>query len=150
MPNRLVSRVCWARFSGLALLAFACALLSSCGATKDLHKAEQAVTEFHSQLDSENYHSIYSGAGDEFRKATSEDDLTTFLQAVHRKLGNVRQSQRGGFRVNYDAGRGEVVSLQYNTQFEGGSGSEEFYWQFKGGQPILLRYNVNSKALIVK
>jgi hypothetical protein len=136
--------------SRTAVLALACTLLTSCGVSKDLHRAEEAVTDFHSQLDSEQYHSIYTAAADDFRKATTEDDLTALLQAVHRKLGNVRQSQRGAYKVNFDAGRGEVVSLEYTTQFEGGSGTEDFFWQFSGGQPVLLRYNVNSNALIVK
>jgi hypothetical protein len=150
MPSRSILRPFLAGFRRVALLATACAFLSSCGVKKDLQKAEQAVAGFHSQLDSEQYETIYAATGDEFRKVTSETDLTNLLQAVHRKLGKVRGSQRENVRVNFDAGRGEVVSLQYKTDFEGGPGTESFAWQFSGDRPLLLSYNVNSNALILK
>jgi hypothetical protein len=132
------------------VLVLSCTCLASCGVRKDLQAAEEAVTEFHIQLDSEQYPAIYSATGDGFRKATSEADFTNLLQAIHRKLGTVQNSQRQNFRVNFDAGMGEVVTLRYNTTFSDGSGSEEFLWQIRGSQPVLLGYHINSNALVLK
>lgn len=132
------------------VIAFLSVLLTSCGVSKDLQKADQAVGDFHSQFDSEQYQSIYEGATDAFHKATSEADFTALLQAIHRKLGKVQQSRRQYFHINFNTSQGEVISLEYSTNFDGGPGNESFVWQFDGNRPVLLSYHINSNALIMK
>lgn len=136
--------------AALPLLA-ACLLLSSCGAaTKDVGLAKQSVDQFHSQLDSEQYSAIYTAADDKFRSATSEADLTKLLQAVHRKLGKVHDSNLKGENISWYAGQGTTVRLVYSTNFASGSGTEEFVWHIAGDHPALYHYNINSTDLITK
>jgi hypothetical protein len=135
---------------GALLLILASLFLVSCGARKDLQGAEEAVTEFHIQLDSEQYASIYSTTADDFRKATSEAEFTALLQAIHRKLGHVTAAHRQNWRMNIATGTGEVISLEYATDFDGGPANERFTWQIRNNQPVLLGYNINSNALIEK
>jgi hypothetical protein len=140
----------WTAARSLLAIAFCSILLASCGARKDMQTAEQAVGEFHSQLDSEDYQSIYDGTGDQFRKVTSESDFVALLEAVHKKLGKVQNARRQSFKINYDVTRGELIALEYATNFEGGSSSERFLFQMAGNRPLLLGYHINSNAFILK
>ncbi|HTX14312.1 MAG TPA: DUF4019 domain-containing protein [Candidatus Baltobacteraceae bacterium] len=134
------------------ILAIAATLvLSSCGGFSDAKAAaESGVATFHSQLNSGQMQAIYAGADDAFRKATKESDFDAFMGAVQRKLGAVQQSQLRSYRVGYFTGQGTVVTMVYQTQFAGGSGAEEFSWHIQDKHPLLLRYNVDSNALILK
>jgi len=138
---------------GLATLLLAIAgavIFSSCGYSDDTAAAEAGVATFHSQLNSAQLHAIYEGADDAFRKATTEPDFDAFMNAVRRKLGDVQQSQITNYRVGYFTGQGTVVTLVYQTQFAGGSGTEEFAWHIEDKRAYLVRYNVNSNALVLK
>lgn len=136
----------------LALVAFGVVILfSSCGAaTKNIGLAKQSVEQFHSQLDSEQYSAIYAAADDKFHSAVSEADFTKLLQAIHRKLGKVQDSNLKGENLSWYAGQGATVRLTYQTDFASGSGTEEFVWHIGGGHPTLYRYNINSNDLITK
>jgi hypothetical protein len=126
------------------------AILSSCGYNEDKAAAETGVRTFHSQLNSGEMHAIYTGADDAFQKATSEPDFDAFMGAVHRKLGDVERSELTNYRVGYFTGQGTVVTLVYQSQFAGGSGTEEFAWHIRDKHPFLVRYTVNSNALVLK
>lgn len=100
--------------------------LASCGSGNNKAIAETAVTKFHSEVDSEQFHAIYTEADDRFRQITTETDFNAFLSAVHRKLGDVKQSDLRNFQVGWHTGEGSVITLSYHTQFVGGDGSEQF------------------------
>ena len=138
------------RLATLVLAVASAVILSSCGYSDDTAAARAGVATFHSQLNSNQVQSIYEGADDAFRKATNEPDFDAFMNAVRRKLGNVQQSQLTSYRVGYFTGQGTVVTLVYQTQFAGGSGTEEFAWHVADKHAYLVRYNVNSAALVLK
>jgi|ERR1700730_2331204 hypothetical protein len=132
------------------LILFLLTVLSSCSSGKSVQIAAQGVEQFHSQMDSEQYQSIYAAADEGFHKATNEADFVALLQAVHKKLGKVQTSQRSNFQVGMSTGQGTVVTLVYNTTFDQGSGTEQFLWHMRDNQPVLLGYHINSNALILK
>jgi hypothetical protein len=132
--------------TALALLGVVI-LSTSCSPTKDKKAAEDAVTKFHAQLNSEQYHDIYSHASDEFKKSDSEANIAEFLAAVHHKLGNAANSTERTFFVNFTTS-GTVVTLTYQTDFDGGSASEQFSWRVRD-EAILVNYRIDSRALIV-
>lgn len=137
-----------ASFGSVILMLFC---LTACSSVKsDLSLTDQAVTRFHQQLDSEQYHAIYSGSHAEFRKQAPEDDFVSFAQAVHRKLGHVRYTSLKNFQVRWLAGKGTVVTLFYETQFEEAKAGETFNWQVNDGKPLLYGYNISSNALVTK
>lgn len=125
-------------------------LLLSCGSVKDTRTAEKGVEQFHSQLDSEQYAAIYEAAGHGLRGATTEEDFVRLLQMIRQKLGRIQQSQLQNFQVGWSTGVGKTITLEYDTTFAGGAGTEDFVWHLDGNHPVLLGYHVTSNALIGK
>jgi Protein of unknown function (DUF4019) len=138
------------------LLVVACGVtalalwFSSCGITANKPEAEAAVGTFHSQLDAGQFDAIYANADGGFRKATTNSDFDAFASAVHRKLGTVRQASLTNYFVNWSTGEGEVITLTYNTQFSGGSATEQFRLRLQNNRPLIYGYNIDSTALILK
>src|SRR5215831_5266776 len=102
------------------------ALGTSCDVAASKKSAEQAVVTFRSQMDSERYDDIYNNADAAFRENQSQEEIVSFLRAVHNKLGKVVEANPRGFGVNTALGSGTGVALSYETKFEGGKGTEDF------------------------
>jgi hypothetical protein len=136
--------VLWIAIIGL------CFFLGSCSSTSSKQLAEQAVNQFHQQLDSEQYHVIYLGSDEKLRQASSETEFVALLEAVHRKLGKVQQANVQSFQVGWFAGQGQVVTLVYNTRFADSPANEKFVWHITGEHPLLVGYFINSNAFITK
>jgi Protein of unknown function (DUF4019) len=134
-----------------ALLCGTCFLLSSCGSsTKSVELAQQQVEQFHSQLDSEHFTGLYAASDEKLRQASSESDFVKLLDAVHRKLGNVQQSNLRNTRVAWFAGQGATVTLVYETKFAQGTGMERFVWHIKNNGAALYGYHINSNELVTR
>ncbi|MBS0380277.1 MAG: DUF4019 domain-containing protein [Proteobacteria bacterium] len=125
----------------------AAAGLGACSSQKDLSAAEAAITQFHQELDGGQFESLYSSAAPELKQATTEAEFVKFLGAVHKKLGNTRSTARESWRVNWQTS-GEFISLRYATEYEQGKAGEDFVFRMAEGAPVLVSYNVNSRALI--
>lgn len=137
------------KLSLLFALLMACLLLDSCSsANKQL--AEDGVTQFHLQLDSGQYHAIYGATDERFRRVSSEKDFSSLLDAVHRKLGRVQNSELKNFQIGWYAGQGQTVTLIYHTQFAEGRADERFLWHISEGKSLLVSYNINSNDLITR
>lgn len=138
------------RIAHMGSICFLLSLLVSCGSGKNAEIATKGVEEFHTQLNSEEYQSIYAVADENLQKTTTEDDFVALLQTVHKKLGNVRRSQRSNFQIGLSTGQGTVVTVVYQTTFDQGSGTEQFLWHMRDNQPWLLGYHITSNALVEK
>ena len=117
--------------------------------TQGKAEAEHAVVQFHEQFNAEQYHEIYAQADDAFHKASKEPDVIAMFEAVHRKLGTVKQAKETGWRVGVTP-MGTVVNVAYDTEFSDGSGVEQFGFLVKGGKAVLLQYNINSPLLVIR
>lgn len=124
-------------------------VIAGCGAKKDIEAASVAVTQFHGQLDRQDYLSIYQNADERFRGTSKQDDFLALMSAVHNKLGTVQQASRQGFFVNYNTS-GSSIRLTYATKFSAGDAEEEFLWSKRGDGVRLLGYHINSNALVTK
>jgi hypothetical protein len=134
-----------------ALICGMCLLLSSCGSsTKRVELAKQNVEQFHSELNSEHYTAIYAASDEKLQKAASESDFVKFLEAVHRKLGNVEQSNFRNSGIAWATGQGATVTLVYETKFADGTGMEKFVWHIQDNGATLYRYDINSNELVTK
>jgi len=139
-------RVCY--FAAVLLVCFAAI---SCGLpSKNVQLAQDSVGLFHAQLDSEQYSAIYAACDEKFHQATSESDFVRLLQAVHGKLGFVRQSNLRNTGIAWFAGQGTTVTLVYDTTFANGSGTEQFVWHIGDGRATLYGYHINSNDLVAK
>jgi hypothetical protein len=117
--------------------------------TKGKGAAESAVNRFHQQLNAEQYGEIYAQSDEKYRGAVKEADSNALFEAIHRKLGNVKNAAQSSWRVNATTG-GTFVSLVYDTEFTEGRGVERFDFLVGGERATLINYNINSPLLITK
>jgi hypothetical protein len=108
------------------------------------------VTRFHAQLDSEQYAALYAASDDGFRRVTNEPDFTKLLEAIHRKLGTVQQSDLRNTMFAWHTGQGSTITLIYRTKFAAGNATEKFVWHVTSGAATLYGYNIESNDLITR
>ncbi|HLO00954.1 MAG TPA: hypothetical protein VK208_21020 [Pyrinomonadaceae bacterium] len=123
--------------------------ITSCSFTKGKGMAESAVTQYHNEYNSGQFHDIYNQADEGFRKSGNEASLVEYLQALQRKLGTVKQSHETGWHVNTTPG-GTMVTIGYDVEFSEGKGTEQFVFRISGDKALLYSYNVNSPLLITR
>jgi hypothetical protein len=123
-----------------------CLFLAACAAPADIGAASAAGKKFHDRFNQQDYSAIYGDADQKFREAVKLEGLNALLTRVHDKLGNVIDTTRVGFNVNYNLG-GSTVTLTYSTKFQLGEGQEQFVWLKSGTGVRLLNYNIKSSAL---
>jgi carbamoylphosphate synthase large subunit len=116
-------------------------LLVACNQAHDRDRGEQAVAQFHSRLDAEQYQAIYTDSDDQLRKI-SNGEFPAFLRSVHTKLGRVKQATLTSSSVGWVAGEGTVITLFYNTQFVDGRVNEKFIWHMHNDSLILHGYYI--------
>lgn len=133
----------------LTLIAAQLVVITSCSMTKGRENGERAVVQFHNQLNAGQYHDIYAQSDEGFRKGTSEPDALAYFDAVHRKLGTVKNAKQTGWHVNATT-EGTVVTLVYDTEFTEGHANEQFTFFVSGDNARLFSYNINSPLLITK
>jgi hypothetical protein len=130
------------------LLLAACALaLVGCALTDSVAVAEGAIVAFREQYEAGIFGEMYDAGGDDLRAAETRDDFMTTMASLRTKLGSMHETKRAGFnaRVGSD---GTFVVLEYLTEFENGTATEEFTWEISGGRARLLGYSVDAKALL--
>ena len=130
------------------LLLAACALaLVGCGIAESVDAAEDAVVVFHEQYNAGSFGEMYDVGGDDLRSTETRDDFMTTMASLRTTLGSMRESKRTAFnaRVGSD---GTFVELEHVTEFENGTGTEEFTWEISGGRARLLGYSVDARALL--
>jgi hypothetical protein len=137
------------RIPVLVLVASLLVAGSSCSFAKGKEIAETGVRHFHDQYNSEQFHEIYVQADDGFKQAVTEAEFTELLEAVHRKLGTVKESKPAGWGVNATP-TGTIATLSYEVEFSDGKGVEEFVFHVSGDKALLYHYNINSPTLITK
>jgi len=136
----------------LASVMFCCAIFfaqGGCGSSKDVKAAEENVSNFHKQLDSQDFLNIYDQADPKLREVTKSDEFIGLLTAIHKKLGNFQSATQPGYFVNFTTS-GTTIRLTYTTKYAEGDAQEVFIWRKNGNDLRLLGYNINSNALIVK
>ena len=131
---------------GIPYLAAAVLALAGCAFSQEKQAAEAAVAHFHALLDAGRFHDIYADTADDFRRITSEAEFMRILQVVHDRLGAVRRTSEGDWRVNFRNGT-SFVELHYATDFAAGHGEEEFIYRIAAGNARLAGYHVTSPAL---
>jgi hypothetical protein len=123
--------------------------LWGCSVSADTAAAEQAVPSFHRSLDAGRFAEIYELSSDELKGAASSQEFLALLEAVHRKLGNTKSSEKQSWNINYHTS-GTFVTLVYKTAFAEGEASEKFVFRMRGNTATLAGYYINSNALILK
>ena len=139
--RRLVTRV----FLASCFIVSMC----GCGAKEEIHTADMAIGQFHEQLNAESYTQIYDASDAAMKNAVTQEKFVALLDAIHRKLGWVKNSNRQSFFLNY-ATNGKTVRLTYSTQFDNDKAAEEFLFRVSGKEAYLMGYHINSDALVTR
>jgi len=130
----------------LLALAFC---LPSCFLAPDTAPAEQEVEHFHNLLDQGEFERFYEQTGAEFKGVSKQADFVAILDAVHRKLGDVKSVKKT--RTDWHSGTGGTsIALTYETTFAEGPATEQFNFHVVDGKPVLVGYHINSDLLITK
>ncbi|HKF24943.1 MAG TPA: DUF4019 domain-containing protein, partial [Candidatus Acidoferrum sp.] len=108
--------------------------------------ASGAGKNFHGRYNRQDYDQMYREADPKFRAAVEPGAWLKLMARMHDKLGNVTDTTRTGFNVNYNVG-GSTVTITYSTKFQLGDGQEEFVWLKSNHELRLLNYNLRSRAL---
>jgi hypothetical protein len=137
------------KFRLMALAVFLLVWFTGCGMQEGLKKSDAAVIKFHSQLNAAAFDQIYTDSGDALKENTTQKKFVDLLTAVHRKLGAVKSANRTNFFVNY-AASGSTVRVNYSTQFDVDSATEEFIFRINADELRLTGYHINSDALITQ
>jgi hypothetical protein len=111
--------------------------------------AEPAVAKFHQQFNDKQFTEIYAQSGSKLKDVTTEQELLELFDAIHRKLGTVKDAKATSWNVNSTTG-GTFVNVTYDTEFTDGKGAEQFVFELDGDKAILVSYHINSKELITK
>ena len=132
------------------IVALALSVVVSCGAFDGAAKAQTAADTFHQQFNDEKYGDIYDNASAAFKQATTRDDLTQLLQAVHRKLGAFSKASVTNTNVFTSTSSGTTVTLTYTSEYADGRATETFKYAIGTGDAFLIAYNISSPTLILK
>lgn len=125
----------------------AAALVAGCSGF-DTKPSEQAVVDFHRQLDAGKFDAIWQDSSAAMKKSGTQQDFSKLLGAVHRKLGNVKSAARTDWRVNATTS-GIFTTLIYATIYDHGPATETFTYCNIDGKPVLNGFNISSAALII-
>jgi hypothetical protein len=124
-------------------------VVAGCSMSADTSLAEKAVPNFHNMLDAGQFDAIYAASSEELKHAATREDFVALLDAVHRKLGATKTSERKGWNVNYQTS-GTFVTLGYATTYAEGEAAEQFVYRLQDEKALLAGYHVTSNALILK
>lgn len=138
------------RFARYLASFAAAAMLAGCGIKESFKGAEVEVTRFHKALDTGDWQKLWAAADPEMRKAQDREQFGKLLEAVHRKLGAVRESKQVGWNANSGTG-GTFVTVTMQTTFEKGTGTEQFVYRKRDeGKLALVAYNIQSQDMMLR
>ncbi len=117
----------------------------------DAELSETAVANFHRQLNAGNYDGIYAMSTEGFKERGTKGDLAAFFGGVRAKLGRNKNSTLQGWGIyrNFFSLVTEV-SLEYQSQYQGGEAFEKFVFHESFGKSLLHHYDAQSKVFNTK
>jgi len=131
----------------LSSIAVMLIVLSSCSMGEKIEVAKDGVGKLHAQINAKQFDAILNNASREFRDATTVEQNRKLFGAVEKRLGYAGEWSVTNWFVNSSTS-GTIVKLQCKTKFALGEARESFVWRITGSTASLLRYDINSLALI--
>lgn len=118
-------------------------LLSACNPMAQLDGAEQYIERFQQTYNSGDARALYGQTSEEFRDATTPEQMQELITLIDERMGAVESSERAGF--NLDTNNGLTVStVTMTTQFTKGEGTETYTFYGTGDDLRLVGWNVDS------
>jgi len=125
-------------------------MLTACSAPADLSSSEDAVDRFHTQLNAQQFVTIYAESATELRTVTREAEFIGYLTPMSARLGKSMDSVMKSWKIHRRVASGTSVDMTYETTFEHGTAIEDFSFSMLGGKPLLAGYRIRSFAVVEK
>lgn len=125
-----------------AVLIGLAAFVASCAGPETVKDAGKLVGEFHDQYNASNYGAVWSGASDDLRDTTSQQQFAAMLASIRERMGKVVSTKQVGWASNFNNGD-SFVTIKMQTTFEKGTGDEEFVYRKAGDDLNLAGYHIN-------
>lgn len=125
---------------GAALFAL---LLAACNPMEQLDGGEDTVAKFHEVYNSGDARALYGLTSEEFRAATTPEQMEALVATVSDKMGAVESTEREGFNINTNNGQ-TVTTITMKTRFEKGEGTETYTFMGTGDEMRLVGWHVDS------
>ncbi len=109
--------------------------------------SDQKVQEFHHALDSGSCDTTYTAASPELQASTTREKWQSLCNLVTSKMGSYKSSTRT-FIQEKTSGSGNMLIVEYDSEFSQGSAHEQFTWRLRDSQLTLLGYHINSSNFV--
>ncbi|HWB03837.1 MAG TPA: hypothetical protein VG796_12495 [Verrucomicrobiales bacterium] len=116
---------------------------------KAASRGDAAVAALHRAYNANDTAAIHASASPAFREAVPLEKFTPFIDNLRQKLGEWKNSERTSVNLKTTNGK-KFLELTCSATFAKGEGTEEFAFDYDGDEPLLIRYFVQSPALIDK
>ncbi|MAY20279.1 MAG: hypothetical protein CL955_06640 [Erythrobacteraceae bacterium] len=127
----------------LFVAALSALFLAACNPMAQLDKGESTIIEFHETYNEGNAQALYGLTSDEFRGATTPEQMQALVDLVTERMGAVESTEREGFNINTNNGLTETT-VTMKTQFAKGEGTETFTFYGSGDDMRLVGWHVDS------
>lgn len=104
--------------------------------------AEQVVPQFHLAYMDKVYASIYNSSAPDMRLLQPQHEFVAYMERIRARMGQVQAANRKSATA-----AGNVVTLRYDTKYEGGAAVEEFIVRISGKDAALLGYRMISPTV---
>lgn len=127
------------------LLIAACALLflSACNPIEQINVVDERIETWHATYNKGDARALYGQTGEEFRAATSPEQMDDLVALVTEKMGQVESAERTDTNINMQDGVTTTV-VTMTTSFANGEATETFTFHGTGSETQLVGWNVDS------
>jgi hypothetical protein len=98
--------------------------LSGCNVEQDRLEAKKAAERIHSQLQSQDYASVYRESGKSFREVGDESKFIAGMRQLHEDHGSLKTTTPVAYQSGVDSDAGRTHTLIFNVEFERGRARE--------------------------
>lgn len=131
------------------LVLFAASALAACNVQESIKNADAEVALFHRRLNAGSWGAVWDAGDPALRQATPRAQWIKLLEAVHRKLGNVKSAQQVGWNANTSTS-GSFVTVTEETVFERGKGTEQFVFRKGDADKLaLVGYSIQPQDMML-
>lgn len=117
--------------------------LAACNPMEQLDVGEDSIAKFHETYNAGDARALYGLTGEEFRAATTPQQMEGLVATVSDRMGTVESTERSGFNINTNNGQ-TVSTITMTTQFEKGEGTETYTFLGSGDEMRLVGWHVDS------
>lgn len=100
------------------------------------------------RIDEQNTSQIFEEASPKFQKAVSVTEFEALIQRIYSRLGNLNSTELRNFNFAPHSEHRVHATIQYDAQFDKGSGSIILDYEKPEDDWMLLRFRINSPEML--